>query len=121
LSVQGSLLLGPDGKLHDAFVPCNFTVYANQVVNLTFVNLDGADHSFTSPALNVNFVIPPGNTAGVPAISHFQFTAPAAGVYRWYCNQPCDTNAGGWAMSTGSDGQPGQIGFMGGFVTVLSG
>ncbi|MGA3112537.1 MAG: hypothetical protein ABSE15_11030, partial [Candidatus Bathyarchaeia archaeon] len=49
LSVQGSLLLGPDGKLHDAFVPCNFTVYANQVVNLTFVNLDGADHSFTSP------------------------------------------------------------------------
>ena len=121
LSVQGSLLLGPDGKLHDAFVPCNFTVYANQVVNLTFVNLDGADHSFTSPALNVNFAIPPGNTSGVAAISHFQFTAPAAGVYRWYCNQPCDTGAGGWAMTTGSDGQPDQIGFMGGFVTVLPG
>ena len=32
--VQGSVALGPDGNLHDAFTPCNFTVYANQVVNL---------------------------------------------------------------------------------------
>ena len=121
LTVQGSFLLGPDGKLHDAFVPCNFTVYANQVVNLTVVNYDSAEHSFTSPALNVNFAIPPSNTTGVPTISHFQFTEATAGVYRWYCNYPCDTDAGGWAMSTGSDGQPGQIGFMGGFVTVLPG
>ncbi len=119
LSVQGSFLLGPDGNLHDAFVPCNFTVYANQIVNLTFVSFDSAEHSFTSPSLNVNFVVPPTNTTGLPEISHFQFTAPTAGTYRWYCNQPCDTDAGGWAMTTGSDGQPGQIGFMGGYVTVL--
>ena len=119
LMVQGSFLLGPDGQLHDAFTPCNFTVYANQVVNLTVMNFDSAEHSFTSPALNVNFALPPSNTTGLPEISHFQFTESNVGVYRWYCNYPCDTDAGGWAMTTGSDGQPGQIGFMGGFVTVL--
>jgi heme/copper-type cytochrome/quinol oxidase subunit 2 len=121
LVVQGSFALGPDGKLHDAFVPCNFTVYANQLVYLTVVNYDTSEHSFTSPTLNVNFAILPSNTTGIPAVSNFQFTEANAGVYRWYCSYPCDTGAGGWAMTTGSDGQPGQIGFMGGFVTVLPG
>ena len=117
--VQGSVALGPDGQLHDAFTPCNFTVYANQVVSLTFFSYDSGLHSFTSTGLNVNFQVPPTNVTGVPKMSHFQFTAPTSGVYRWYCSYPCDTSAGGWAMTTGSDGQPGQIGFMGGFVTVL--
>jgi len=121
LIVQSDLTLGPDGKLHDTFVPCNFTVYTNQVVNLTVINYDNGEHSFTSTTLNVNFQIPPSNVTGVPAIAQFQFTEPNAGVYRWYCNIPCDTDAGGWAMTTGSDGQPDQIGFMGGFVTVLPG
>jgi len=121
LVVQGNLTLGPDGKLHDAFVPSNFTVYASQVVYLTVVNYDGSEHSFTSPTLNVNFAIPPSKTTGTPAVSNFQFTEANAGVYRWYCSYPCDSAAGGWAMTTGSDGQPDQIGFMGGFVTVLPG
>jgi uncharacterized cupredoxin-like copper-binding protein len=121
LVVQGGSTLGPDGNLHDAFVPCNFTVYAGQEVNLTVVNYDSAEHSFTSPTLNVNFLIPPSTTNGVPLVSNFQFSESTAGVYRWYCSIPCDTDAGGWAMMTGSDGQPGQIGFMGGFVTVLQG
>ena len=119
LIVQGSWVLGPDGNLHDAFAPCNFTVYAGQIVNLTVMSYDSGEHSFTSPALGVNFQILPTNTTGVPAISHFQFTAPSAGAYRWYCSYPCDTDAGGWAMTTGSDGQPDQIGYMGGYVTVL--
>jgi len=117
--VQFAVALGPDGQFHDAFIPCNFTVYANQVVNLTVISYDNTMHSFTSTGLNVNFQIPPNNVTGVPVISHFQFTAPTSGVYRWYCSYPCDTDAGGWAMTTGSDGQPDQIGFMGGFVTVL--
>jgi hypothetical protein len=120
LVVQGDLTLGPDGKLHDTFVPCNFTVYAGQIVNLTVMNYDNGQHSFTSTTLNVNFQIAPSQTNGVPAVSHFQFTETQAGVYRWWCADPCDTDAGGWAMTTGSDGQPDQIGFMGGFVTVLS-
>lgn len=119
LVVQSDLTLGPDGKLHDSFVPCDFTVYANQAVNLTVVNYDNGEHSFTSPSLGVNFIIPPSNATGVPKVSNFQFSEPTAGIYRWYCTFPCDTDAGGWAMTTGSDGQPDQIGFMGGFVTVL--
>jgi hypothetical protein len=119
LLVQSDLTLGPDGKLHDTIVPCNFTVYANQLVNLTVINYDNGEHSFTSPTLNVNFLILGSQTNGVPAISHFQFTEPTAGVYRWYCTIACDTDSGGWAMTTGSDGQPDQIGYMGGFVTVL--
>ena len=121
LVVQGSFTASPDGKLHDSFVPCDFTVYTGQEVDLTVVNYDSTEHSFTCPSLNVNFQIPPSNTTGVPAVSIFQFTESAAGVYRWYCTDPCDTEAGGWAMGAGSDGQPGQIGFMGGFVTVLQG
>ncbi len=88
-------------------------------MNLTVISYDSGEHSFTSPTLGVNFIIPPSNVTGSPTVSHFQFTEATAGDYRWYCNQPCDTDAGGWAMTTGSDGQPGQIGFMGGYVTVL--
>ena len=120
LVVQGDVKLGPDGKLHDAFTPCNFTVYAGQEVDLTIVSYDSGEHTFTSPSLGVNFVVPPSNVTGSPTISNFQFNEATAGVYRWYCTYPCDTDAGGWAMTTGSDGQPDQIGYMGGFVTVLA-
>ena len=71
------------------------------------------------PTLGVNFVVLPSNETGVSAVSNFQFTEANVGVYRWWCTFPCDTDAGGWAMMTGSNGQPGQIGYMGGFVTVL--
>ena len=121
LVVQSDLKIGPDGQLHDAFTPCNFTVYAGQEVNLTIINYDNGDHSFTSTSLGVNFVVPPSNETGVPTVSNFQFNEATAGVYRWYCNYPCDTHSGGWDMTTGSDGQPDQIGYMGGFVTVLQG
>jgi len=121
LVVQSDVKLGPDDKLHDAFTPCNFTVYAGQEFELTVVNYDSGEHTFTSPSLGVNFVILPSNETGVPTVSNFQFNETTAGVYRWWCTYPCDTDAGGWAMMTGSDGQPGQIGYVGGFVTVLQG
>ena len=119
LMVQSDLTLGPDNQTHDTIVPSNFTVYSGQIVNLTFVNYDNGQHSFTSPTLGVSFQILASQTIGVPAVSHFQFTETKSGVYRWWCNIPCDTDSGGWAMTNGTDGQPGQIGFMGGFVTVL--
>jgi len=119
--VQGDLALGPDNQTHDAFVPCNFTVYTGQTVNLTIVNYDNMPHSFNCPALNVDFQATPSTTLGVPSVSHFQFAEPTAGIYRWWCTDPCDNDRNGWAMTTGRDGQPGQIGFMGGFVTVLQG
>ena len=65
LVVQSDVKLGPDGLLHDAFTPCNFTAYAGQEVNLTVVNYDDGEHSFTSPTLGVNFVVLPSNETGV--------------------------------------------------------
>lgn len=121
LVVQSDAKLGPDGQLHDAFTPCNFTVYAGQEVDLTVINYHNGEHSLTSTSLGVNFVVPSSNETGVPTVSNFQFNEATAGVYRWYCTYPCDTGSGGWAMTTGSDGQPDQIGYMGGFVTVLQG
>ncbi len=111
--------LGTDGKTHDTVIPANFAVYMGQIVNLTVVNYDEGPHTFTSPGLGVNFQIPGHVSAGVPSVSHFQFAATKAGVFRWWCSLPCDTGQGGWAMTTGSDGQPDKIGFMSGFVTVL--
>ena len=45
LVVQGDVKLGPDGLMHDAFTPCNFTVYTDQEVNLTVINYDDGEHS----------------------------------------------------------------------------
>jgi plastocyanin len=113
--------LGPDGKTHDTMMPSNFTVYVGQTVDLTFINYDEGPHSFTSTDLGVNFMIPGRTTAGVPSVSHAQFTPTKAGVFRWWCAVPCDAGQGGWAMTTGADGGIGQLGFMAGYVTVLSG
>ena len=112
--------LGPDGKTHDTFIPSNFTVYAGQLVDLTVINYDEGPHSFTSTCLGVNFMIPGRTAVGVPSVSHFQFTPSSPGVFRWWCSTPCDAGQGGWAMTTGSDGGIGQLGFMAGYVTVLS-
>jgi heme/copper-type cytochrome/quinol oxidase subunit 2 len=118
LTVRGDWKMGPDGKLHDAFDPTNFTVNAVQTVNLTVVNYDSGQHSFVCPPLGVSLHVAPCNATSVPSVQSFQFSPLTAGVYRWYCTKTCDTDAGGWAMTTGSDDQPCQIGYMGGFVTV---
>ena len=107
--------LGADGATHDAFNPTNFTVYVGQTVNLTIINYDDMPHTFSSTALGVSFNVPGSTQAGVPSVVHYQFTVDKAGVYRWWCATPCDS----WAMSSGFDGQLGQIGYMGGFVSVL--
>ena len=111
--------LGPDGKTHDTVTPSNFTVRVGQVVNLTIVNYSGDPHTFSSRGLNVNFQYPGASSTGVPSVKTFQFTATKAGVYRWSCLTPCDLDQNEWSMTSGTDGQIGQIGFMGGFVTVI--
>jgi plastocyanin len=111
--------LGPDGKTHDTMMPSNFTVYVGQTVGLTFINYDEGPHSFTSTDLGVNFIIPGRTATSVPSVSHFQFTPTKAGVFRWWCLIACDTGQGGWAMTTGTDGGIGQLGFMAGYVTVM--
>lgn len=98
---------GPDGKGHDAFVAADFTVRAGHKVTVTFNNYDGGAHTFTSPAMGANAIIPGGGSLSAPHKVTFTFTAPTKpGKYAWYCGVPCDP----WAMA--------HDGFMRGFVTV---
>ena len=101
--------LGPDGKWHDAFVPADFTVHAGDKVTVTVENYDSSPHSFTSPSMGVNEVIPGGGTPSAPHEATFTFTAPKkAGAYQWWCSVPCDP----WSMK--------HNGYMRGIVTVAA-
>jgi plastocyanin len=98
--------LGPDGKWHDAFLPATFTVHAGDKVTVSVKNYDGGAHSFTSPSLGLNAMIPAGSMSH-PHQTTFTFTAPKKpGRYAWWCAMPCDP----WAMS--------HVGYMRGYVTV---
>jgi len=98
---------GPDGKWHDAFLPADFTVHAGDKVTVTVENYDGGPHTFTSPSMGVNAMIPGGGSLSSPRELTFTFTAPKkAGRYQWWCAVPCDP----WAMA--------HDGYMRGFVTV---
>jgi plastocyanin len=99
--------LGPDGKWHDAFLPADFAVRAGSTVTVTVHNFDGGPHTFTSPAMGVNAIIPGGGSLGAPNTVKFTFKAPTKpGRYAWWCAVPCDP----WAMA--------HDGYMRGYVTV---
>jgi len=99
--------MGPGGTWHDAFVPADFTVHAGDKVTVTFENYDSSPHSFTSPSMGINEIIPGGGTPSAPHETTFTFTAPKkAGAYQWWCSVPCDP----WAMK--------HNGYMRGIVTV---
>ena len=85
---------GSDGKWHDAFLPANFTAIAGVPVKVTVFNYDDMPHSFTSPSLNVNKIIPAAK-GDTPGKVTFTFTAKKAGKYLWWCAKPCDP----WAMA----------------------
>jgi plastocyanin len=98
---------GPDGKWHDAFLPADFSVQPGDRVTVTVVNYDGGPHTFTSPSMGVNAIIPGGGSLSAPREMTFTFTAPQkSGRYQWWCAVPCDP----WAMS--------HDGYMRGVVTV---
>ena len=96
---------GPDGKWHDAFLPADFSVARGARVKVTILNYDDSPHSFTSPGLHLNELVP-GAKGKTPGRITFTLTAKKAGKYAWWCNQPCDP----WAMA--------HDGYMRGFVTV---
>lgn len=99
--------LGPDRQWHDAFLPADITVGAGDRVTLTLTNYDSGPHTFTSPALGVNQVIPGGGSLSTPHVVTLTFLAPKkGGRYAWWCAIPCDP----WAMM--------HDGYMRGFVTV---
>jgi hypothetical protein len=110
LTVVGGIKLAPDGKLHDAFSPADFTVTQNRPVQVTVYSYDDAPHSMTAPALNLNPTIAPSPTKGVPAVTTYRFTPTKAGKFLWSCDLPCDGDANGWAMAN--------PGYMSGYITV---
>jgi heme/copper-type cytochrome/quinol oxidase subunit 2 len=78
-------------------------------VSVTVTNYDSGPHSFTSPSMGVNEVIPGGGTATIGKQVTFTFTAPTKpGSYVWWCAIPCDP----WAMA--------HDGYMRGIVTVTA-
>jgi plastocyanin len=97
---------GSDGNWHDAYLPADFSVKPGSTVEVTVLNYDEAEHTFTSPELGTEATIAAGSESA-PSETTFSFKAPAKkGRFLWFCTMPCDP----WAMN--------HVGFMRGHVTV---
>lgn len=111
-------LVGSDGNKHDTFYALSgTTVKVGQEVTVSVANYDDMPHSFTSPELGLNIMLPPGKGFDRPTITTFTFTATKTGKFRWFCAIPCDADTEGWAMNSGPNG-PGQDDFLAGYITV---
>ena len=117
--------VGPDGKKHDTFFTTDSTnVKAGDVVSIVVTNYDDMPHGMAFDTIAINQLVKAGpgchNAEACKAtestVTTFSFTATKAGVMRWHCPLPCDTDNSMWAMhgdSTGND----QMGFMAGIIT----
>lgn len=108
--VEPGSKLGPDGKLHDAFINGDITITEGQPVTLHFLNYDGGTHTYTSSELGLNIKINGAAKKGQPMETTYTFTPKKAGTYTWICADPCDGENGQWAMA--------QQGYMQGKITV---
>jgi heme/copper-type cytochrome/quinol oxidase subunit 2 len=102
LKIVGGAKLGPDGKQHDEFTKTEFAVKVGQPLKLKIDNTDDVPHSITAPVVGVNLMIRPG-------VHTYTLVVTQAGKFQWFCIIPCDSDAGGWAMS--------HPGFMAGYIT----
>ncbi len=111
LVIVPDALRGSDKHTHDAFVPAYLTAKAGQLVIVTIFNLDTSPHSFTSPALGLNVIVPGAKDQGAEGTMSFSFTAKKPGTYHWKCILPCDNGGlNAWAMT--------HDGYMAGTITV---
>jgi heme/copper-type cytochrome/quinol oxidase subunit 2 len=99
LVVNAGLKLGPDGKQHDAFTPGDFTINANEPVELTIYNFDDGTHTLTSKDLGVNVKIDGSKKKGDPGVTTYKFTPTKTGTFMWNCADKCDGENGQWAMA----------------------
>jgi len=110
--------LGPDGKKHDSFFATDPTdVKAGDVVNVVVANFDDVPHGMVFDSMGMTQLVKAGPGDDKSTVTTFSFTATKAGVLRWYCPMPCDTDNGQWAMSADSMGSD-KTGFMAGTITV---
>jgi heme/copper-type cytochrome/quinol oxidase subunit 2 len=111
-------LVGSDGNKHDTFFLLNpQTVRVGQAVTISIANYDDMPHSWTSPELSINLMIPPAPSEGTPSLTTYTFTPTKAGTFRWFCAVPCDTDTNGWAMQASTKG-PDQDNYMAGYLTI---
>jgi plastocyanin len=103
--------LGPDGKLHDAFINGDIKITEGKQVTLHFLNYDGGTHTYTSAELGLNVKIKGSTKKGQPAETTYTFTPNKTGAFTWLCADPCDGENNQWAMSND--------GYMMGKITVL--
>lgn len=99
LVINPGYKLGPDGKLHDAYTPGDFTISSGSPVQLTIYNFDQGTHTFTSTAMGVNIKVSASTKTGSPSVTTATFTPKAKGSYKWQCMDPCDGQNGQWAMT----------------------
>jgi heme/copper-type cytochrome/quinol oxidase subunit 2 len=103
--------VGPDGKMHDAYINGDIKITEGQPVTLHFLNYDGGTHTYTSGDLGLNVKIKGSTKKGLPAETTYTFTPKKTGDFSWFCADKCDGDNGQWAMT--------QKGFMQGKITVL--
>lgn len=110
--------VGPDGKTHDTFFTTDSTdVKVGDVVKIEVTNYDDMPHGMVFESMGMTQLVQAGPGDDKATITTFSFTATKAGVLRWYCPMPCDTDNGQWAMQSDSMGH-GKTGFMAGVITV---
>jgi hypothetical protein len=103
--------VGPDGKMHDAFINGDIKITEGQPVTLHFLNYDGGTHTYTSADLGLNVKIKGSTKKGQPEETTYTFTPKKTGDFSWLCADKCDGGNGQWAMA--------QQGYMQGKITVL--
>lgn len=91
--------LGPDGKMHDAFSPSDFTIVKGVPVTITIYNFDNMKHSVTNSDLGLNIQANPSKKDGDPGVTTFTFTPSKVGDFKWQCVDPCDNDNNQWSMS----------------------
>ena len=93
--------VGPDGKKHDSFFTTDSTnVKAGDVVSIVVTNYDDMPHGMAFDTIAINQLVnagpgchnPSACKAGESTVTTFSFTATKAGVMRWHCPMPCDTD-----------------------------
>jgi plastocyanin len=107
LVIETDSKVGPDKKVHDAFINGDIKITEGQPVTLHFLNYDVAPHTYTSSDLGLNVQIKGSTKKGVPAETTYTFTPTKTGTFNWMCAGKCDP----WAMS--------HKGYMQGSITVL--
>jgi hypothetical protein len=111
MAIEPGAKLGPDKKLHDAFLNGDIQITAGKAVTLNIFNYDDGTHTFVSPDLGINIKIKGSTKKGEPALTTFTFTPSREGSFIWFCADPCDSEKKQWAMA--------HDGYMKGKITVL--